>query len=129
MSRQLHDDSNPHEIIPTSFHMYNTLYETYYRIETIDRYLVQPHSQMKAARIVLSDVHGAQKAIAIESPKPQIPIKQVDKNKPKLGQDRAGTKCKKLQPFADKHHQVNQVKYLGFKMLLKIVWIFQYQTD
>ena len=40
---------------------------------------------MKAAGIVLPEVHGAQKAITIESPKPQILIKQVDKNKPKLG--------------------------------------------
>ena len=36
LSRQMHDDSNPHEIIPISFNMYNTLYETYYRIETKD---------------------------------------------------------------------------------------------
>ena len=40
---------------------------------------------MKAAEIVLLEVHGTQKAVTIESPKPQIPIKQVDKNKPKLG--------------------------------------------
>ena len=41
LSRQKHDDSNPHEIIPISFNMYNTLYETYYRIESQDRYQVQ----------------------------------------------------------------------------------------
>ena len=34
--RQKHDDSDPHEIIPISFNMYNTLYETYYRIEPQD---------------------------------------------------------------------------------------------
>ena len=33
LSRQTHDTSDPHEIIPISFNMYNTLYETYYRIE------------------------------------------------------------------------------------------------
>ena len=85
LSRQSHGDSNPHEIIPISFNMYNALCETYYRIEMIDQYLVQTHSQTKAARIVLLEVHGAQKAIPIESPKPQIPVKQVDKNKPNLG--------------------------------------------
>ena len=85
LSSQLHDNSNPHEIIPISFHIYNTLCKTYYRIETIDQYLVQTHSQMKAARIVLPEVHGAQKAITIESSKSQIPVKQVDINKPKLG--------------------------------------------
>ena len=29
LSRQKHDDSDPHEIIPISFNMYNALYETY----------------------------------------------------------------------------------------------------
>ena len=36
LSRQTHDNSNPHEIIPISFNMYNVLYETYYRIESKD---------------------------------------------------------------------------------------------
>ena len=66
--------------------MYNVLYETYYRIETKSRYLVQTWSQTKAARITLPEVHGAKKAIATnvlpEKPKPQIPAKQVDKNRP-----------------------------------------------
>ena len=39
--RQMHDTSYPHEIIPVSFNMYNTLYETYYRIEPTDKYVVQ----------------------------------------------------------------------------------------
>ena len=89
LSRQTHDDSNPHEIIPISFNMYNILYETFYRIEIKDRYLVQTWSQMKVARIILLEVHGAKKAVTIESPKPQVPIKQVDKKRPKLGQGRA----------------------------------------
>ena len=41
LSRQKHDDSDPHKIIPISFNMYNALYETYYRIESQDRYLLQ----------------------------------------------------------------------------------------
>ena len=41
LSRQKHDDSNPHEIIPISFNIYNTLYEMFYRIEPQDRYQVQ----------------------------------------------------------------------------------------
>ena len=36
LSRQTHNDSNPHEIIPISFNMYNALYETYYIIEKKD---------------------------------------------------------------------------------------------
>ena len=35
-SRQKHDDSDPHEIIPISFNMYDDLYETYYRVELKD---------------------------------------------------------------------------------------------
>ena len=34
LSRQTHDNSNPHEIIPILFNMYNALHETYYSIET-----------------------------------------------------------------------------------------------
>ena len=41
LSRQMHNTSNLHEIIPISFNMYNALYETYYRIEPADKYLVQ----------------------------------------------------------------------------------------
>ena len=29
LSRQKHDNSDPHEITPISFNMYNALYETY----------------------------------------------------------------------------------------------------
>ena len=131
LSRQIHDDSNPHEIIPIFFYMYNVLYETYYRAEMKDQYLVQTWSQTKAAGIILLEVHGAKKAITIESPKPKIPTKQVDKNRPKLGQGRAGIKCKKKPNLllTHKHHQVNEVKYLWFKKLPKIVCISQYQTD
>ena len=56
---------------------------------------------MKVAGMLLPEVHGAKKAITIESPKPQIPIKQVDKNRPKLGRGRVGIKCRKPQPVAD----------------------------
>ena len=79
-----HHDSNPHEVIPISFNMYNVLYETYYRVETKDQYLVQTWSQSKATGIILPEVHGAKKAITIERPKPQIAATQVDKNRPKL---------------------------------------------
>ena len=99
----MHDNSNPHEIIPISFNMYNTLYETNYRIEMKDQYLVQ--TQTKVAGIILPEVHGAWKAITIESPKPQIPIRQVDKNRPKLGRGRAGTKCKNPNLLLTNKHQ------------------------
>ena len=41
LSRQTHDDSDPHDIIPISFDVHNTLYKDYYRIITKERYLVQ----------------------------------------------------------------------------------------
>ena len=41
LSRQNHDDSNPHEIIPISFHMYQVLYKNYYNIGNTENYLVQ----------------------------------------------------------------------------------------
>ena len=92
--RQMHDTSNLHEIIPISFNMYNALYETYYRVEPTDIYLVQTRSKMKAAGVSLLEVHGTRKMItvntAIEKQKPQLQEKQVDKNRPKLGRGRAG---------------------------------------
>ena len=91
---QMHDTSNPDEVIPISFNMYNTLCETYYRIEPTDKYLVQMQSQMRAAGVNLLEVHGAKKTIVtnmpIEKQNPQIQEKQVDKNRPKLGRSRAG---------------------------------------
>ena len=36
LSRQMHSDSNPHEIIPISFNMYKALLDTYYSIEMKD---------------------------------------------------------------------------------------------
>ena len=63
LSRQKHDYSDPHKIIPISFNMYNTLYETYYRIEPKDQYLVQTWSQTKVKGITLPEVHGVKKML------------------------------------------------------------------
>ena len=76
LSRQTHHTSNLHEIIPISFNMYDTFYETYYRVELTSRYLVQMQSLTKAAGVRLLEVHGTRKTIAINTPiekqKPQI---------------------------------------------------------
>ena len=45
LSRQNHDDGNPHEIIPISFSMHNLLHEKYYNVGKTERYLVQTKSQ------------------------------------------------------------------------------------
>ena len=63
LSRQTHDDSDPHEIIPISFNMHNMLHEKYCNIEMKDRYLVQMHSQTKSSGIMLPDVHGVKKTL------------------------------------------------------------------
>ena len=59
-----------------------------------DRYLVQTHLQTKATGISLLEVHCARKMLVtsmpLEKQKPQIQVKQVDKNRPSLGSGRAG---------------------------------------
>ena len=41
LSRQKHDDSNPHDIIPISFNMHSILHKRYYNLGWTDNYLVQ----------------------------------------------------------------------------------------
>ena len=41
LSRQNHNNGNPHEVILISFNMHNLLYEKYYNIGKSVRYLVQ----------------------------------------------------------------------------------------
>ena len=104
-SRQKHDDSDPYDIILISFNMYNVLYETYYRIEPQDQYLVQTQSQTKATGITLPEVHSVKKMldprVLPEKQKPQIQAKQVVKIRPKLGRGRAGIRHKKPKSVAD----------------------------
>ena len=100
-----HDTSDPHEIIPISFNMYNALYENYYRDDPIDRYWVQMRSQTKALGVKLPEVHGARKTVSTHSPiekqKPPIQERQVDNNRPKLGRGRVGIQHTQPQPVAD----------------------------
>ena len=94
LSRQTHDDSVPHHIIPISFNMHNTLHEKYYNIEMKERYVVQTHLQTKSSGIKLPEVHGVKKALDTNlSPEKQKMIPQIKKNienKPRLEQKRAG---------------------------------------
>ena len=61
LSRQIHDNSNPHEKIPISFYMQNILHEKYYNIGKSEKYPVQIWSQTKSTGIKLPDVHGVSK--------------------------------------------------------------------
>ena len=60
LSRQKHNDSNPHEIIPISFNMYQVLCKKYNAIEDTENYLVQARSKTKSrtSGIKLPEVHG-----------------------------------------------------------------------
>ena len=61
LSRQTHDNSNPHETIPISFNMHNVLHENYYNLGEIKSYLVQMHSQTKSSGVKLPEVHDMRK--------------------------------------------------------------------
>ena len=51
LSRQKNDDSDPHEIIPISFNMYQILDDNYYS----EKYLIQTRSQAKSSGIKLPE--------------------------------------------------------------------------
>ena len=65
LSRQKHDNSSPHEIIPISFIMQNVLHSMYYNIggRKEGKYLVQTKLQVKSNGIALPEVHGLDKGI------------------------------------------------------------------
>ena len=101
LSRQKHDDNNPHDIIPISFNMHNILHKRYYNLGLMDNYLVQTQSQTKSSRIILSEVHGVEVILntnlLLEKWKTTPQLKKGSEIKPRLGQGRVGIKCKKPQ--------------------------------
>ena len=83
-----------HDIIPISFNMYNALYETYYRIEPQDHYLVtdvitDKSDRYNIARSAWSKENIRCKGITRKT-EAQIQAEQVVKTRPKLGRGRAG---------------------------------------
>ena len=99
LSRQKHDDSNPHKITLISFNMQCLLQAKYYNVGkgNSGKYLVQTQSQAKSSWIKLPEVHGIGKSLDPNiKPEKQVakPIavtkaKEVLQTKPKLGQGRA----------------------------------------
>ena len=81
--------------------MHNMLYERYYKIKMKERYLVQMCLQTESSRIKLPEVHGVKKTLDTNLlPKKQkviLQIKKTVKNKPSLGQVRAGIRHRKPQ--------------------------------
>ena len=101
LSRQKHDDSNPHDIIPISINMYNIVYKRYYNLGLTDKCIVQTWSQTKSSGIILPEVHGVKKILDTnplpgkEKPAPQV--KNGSEIKPRIGQGRRRIKHKKTQ--------------------------------
>ena len=75
---------NPDEIIPISFDMQATLKDRYYNIGSDNKYLIQMHSQAKASRVKLPEVHDVNKGINPDvKPERQIlksQVKQISTN-------------------------------------------------
>ena len=65
LSRQKHDNSNPHEIKPILFHMQNVLQTRYYNPggKEQGKYLVQTRSQAKPNGVILPKVNCIDKGI------------------------------------------------------------------
>ena len=63
LSRQITNNSNPHEIIPISFDMQAILKDRYYNKGSDNKYLVQMHSQAKASGVKLPEVHSIDKGV------------------------------------------------------------------
>ena len=99
LSRQMTDNSYPHEIIPFSFDMHKKLKDRYYNIGSDSRYLIQTHSQAKASGIKLPEIHSVDKGINPDiKPERQILKSQNLANRPKLGQGREGLRREMKAP-------------------------------
>ena len=98
LSSQNNDNSNPHEIIPISFNMYQVLQEKYYNTES---YLVQTRSRARSGSIKLPEVHGMGKNLDpnIKPEKQHANLINSSIEKPCIGQDRAGLRRKRPDPI------------------------------
>ena len=96
LSRQKHEDSNQHEIIPISFDRCSVLQERYYKIGNSERYLVQTWSQTKSSGIKLPEAHGMSKSLNHNvQPEKQVTkslVKEILPIKPRTGQGQAGSR-------------------------------------
>ena len=101
LSRQNHDNSSPHEIIPISFNMFQVLHKKYYNIGNTEKYLIQTQSQTKSSGIKLPEVWGMRKNLDLNIlPEKQHtnPIKG-NMEKPSIGQSRAGMRRRRPSPI------------------------------
>ena len=98
LSRQNNDDSNPHEVIPISFNMYQVLHKKYYNTEN---YLVQTWSQTRSSGIKLQEVHSMGKNLDpnIKPEKQHANLIKGSVEKPHIGQGRAGLRRRRSAPI------------------------------
>ena len=95
LSKQRHDNSTPHEILPISFNIQSILYSKYYNVgeEKVGKYLVQTRSQAESSGIILPKVHSIGKGLDPNIlPEKQVikaivalEAKGVPQSKPRLG--------------------------------------------
>ena len=112
LSQQKNEDSNPHEIIPISFNMFQVLDGNYYN----EKYLIQTRSQTKSSGIKLPEVHGMGKNLDPNlKPEKQHTIpKQGNMERPHIGQGRAGSRREDLIPSINQliNHPTYHRKFL-----------------
>ena len=110
-SWQKNDDSNPHEIIPTSFNIYQILDDNYYN----EKYLIQIRLQAKSSGINLLEVHGVGKNLDPNlKPEKQHAIpKHGSMERLFIGQGRAGSRRKRPDPI---NQSINKASNLSQKI-------------
>ena len=111
LSWQNNDNSNPHEVIPISFNMYQILDENYYN----EKYLIQTRSQAKSSGIKLPKVHGMRKNLDPNlKPEKQCAMpKNGSMERPHIGQGRAGSRKRRPDPI---NHAIHKTSNLSQKI-------------
>ena len=104
LSRQIHDDSNPPEIIPISFNMHNILHEKYCNIGKSEKYLIQTWFQTRSSGIKLLEFHGVSKNLDpnIQPEKQNIRHlkgNEISQERPRIGQGRVGMRKRRPPPI------------------------------
>ena len=94
---QNNDDSNPHEVIPISFNMYQILDENYYN----EKYLIQTRSQTKSSGTKLLEVHAMRKNLDpnLKPEKKRAMPKNGNMERLCIGQKRAESRRKRPDPI------------------------------
>ena len=113
LSQQKNDDSNPNEIIPISFDMYQVL-EDKFCLENfcVDKYLIQMQTQAKSSGIELPEVQHVKKNLdPNQRPEKQHTLpKQGSLKRLHTGQGRARSKRKRPDPI---NQAINQPSNLS----------------